>query len=142
MKMAGADDLTQVNINEFFCQAQEYENQKTVLDSIHKILNQLWISHPYPVIRLKELRTWELSGYYQSILEGNYAKRGAQANAGDNIKGGYDYYKDAVKRSDDPLAGIINNVGEGFEKAAENLGGMIKDILTPGKQQKDEKHDA
>jgi Zn-dependent protease with chaperone function len=130
MKLSGADDLTQVNLNEFFNQAQEYENQKSLLDGIHKILNQLWASHPFPVIRLQELKSWELSGYYQNILNGNYLKRGLyQEKVNENIKGGYEYYKETVKSSDDTLSNIVNNVGEGIGKAAEEINKTIKNIF-------------
>jgi hypothetical protein len=130
MKMAGAGDMSQVNINEFFYQAQEYEKQKTLLDSIHKVLNQLWQSHPYPVIRLQELKTWEASGSYQSILEGNYMRREAGAeNVQEDVKDAYEYYRDRVGKSDDPVSNIVNNVGEGLEKAAESIGEKIRDIL-------------
>jgi Zn-dependent protease with chaperone function len=138
MKMAGAEDLTEVNLNDFFMQAQEYENQKSLIDGIHKVLNQLWASHPFPVIRLRELRTWELSGYYQSILDGNYLKRGLyQENARDDIKAGYEYYKDSWKNRDDTLSKVafdvsaeFGKVAEGIGKAAEGIGGSIKDIFT------------
>jgi Zn-dependent protease with chaperone function len=130
MKLSGADDLTEVNLNEFFNQAREYENQKSLLDGIHKILNQLWVSHPVPVIRLQELKGWELSGYYQSILDGNYLKKGLyRENVQENIKGGYDYYKETVKGSDDTLSNMVNNVGEGIGKAAEELHKTIKNIF-------------
>jgi hypothetical protein len=130
MKMAGAEDLSQVNLNEFFAQAQEYENQKSLLDGVHKILNQLWASHPFPVIRLQELKTWESSGYYQTILDGNYLKRGLyQDKAGENIKAGYEYYKETVKSGDDTLSNISNIVGGGIGKAAEEIGRGLKNIF-------------
>ncbi|MDR1221136.1 MAG: M48 family metallopeptidase [Treponema sp.] len=130
MKLSGADDLTQVNLNEFFSQAQEYENQKSLLDGIHKILNQVWASHPVPVIRLQELKSWELSGYYQNILDGNYLKRGFyRGNVNKNIKDGYDYYKETVQSKDDALSNIVNNVGEGIGKAADELNKTLKNIF-------------
>jgi Zn-dependent protease with chaperone function len=130
MKLSGADDLTEVNLNEFFSQAQEYENQKTLLDGIHKILNQLWASHPVPVIRLQELKSWELSGYYQSILDGNYLKRGLyRGNVNENLKDGYAYYKETVKSHDDTLSNIVNNVGDGIGKAADELNKALKNIF-------------
>jgi hypothetical protein len=139
MKMAGAEDLSQVNLNEFFAQAQEYENQKSLLDGVHKILNQLWASHPFPVIRLRELKTWESSGYYQTILEGNYLKRGLyQDNVNDNMKAGYEYYKETITSGDDILSNIINNAGQGIEKAAEEIGRNLKDMFNAVKP-KDEK---
>ncbi|MDR2257729.1 MAG: hypothetical protein LBE14_01120, partial [Treponema sp.] len=134
MKMAGAEDLSQVNLNEFFAQAQEYENQKSLLDGIHKILNQLWASHPFPVIRLRELKSWESSGYYQTILDGNYLKRGLhQENVNENMKAGYEYYRETVKSGDDTLSNIINNVGDGIGKAAEEIGKNLKDFFNTAK---------
>jgi Zn-dependent protease with chaperone function len=130
MKLSGADDLTQVNLNEFFNQAREYENQKSLLDGIHKILNQLWASHPVPVIRLQELKSWELSGYYQSILNGNYFKKGLyRENVNENIKGGYEYYRETMRNNDDTLSNIVNNVGEGIGKAADELNKTLKNIF-------------
>jgi Zn-dependent protease with chaperone function len=137
MKMTGAEDLSEVNLNEFFMQAQEYENQKSFLDGIHKLLNQLWASHPFPVIRLQELRAWELSGYYQTILDGNYLRRSLyQGNTQEDMKAGYEYYRETWKNKDDTLSKVafdvseeIGKVAEGLGKAAEGIGGTIMDIF-------------
>jgi Zn-dependent protease with chaperone function len=136
MKMAGAEDPAEVNLNDFFNQAQEYENQKSLLDGIHKILNQLWASHPFPVTRLRELKTWELSGYYRTILDGNYLKRGLhQGNVNEDIKAGYDYYRETMRNGDDTLSNIINNVGEGIGKVAGEIGKNLKDLFQGGNEQ-------
>jgi len=133
MKMAGADDLSQVNINDFFLQAQEYENKKTLIDSIHKILNSAWTSHPYPVIRLQELKSWALSGSFQSILEGNYIRREYhEENVKEEFDEAYKYYKDTMNNSEDPIfqfAGkmsdnvenTVNEIVKGFEPIKENI---------------------
>ena len=44
--------IGEMNINDFFNQAAEYENGGDILDSVHKLLNMLWQSHPFPVLRL------------------------------------------------------------------------------------------
>ncbi len=137
MKMAGAEDLSQVNLNEFFLQAQEYEDQKSVVDSIHKILNQLWLSHPYPVVRLQELKTWASSGHYRSILEGNYLRRGYhESKVDEDVKAGYEFYKDSFESTDDPVLGFIGGLGAELEKASgqiakgiEKTANEIKDRL-------------
>ena len=41
MKMAGGEDLSQMNVNDFFLQAWEYDNQKTLLDGVYKLLNTI-----------------------------------------------------------------------------------------------------
>ncbi len=130
MKMAGAEDLSQVNLNDFFAQAEEYESQKTVLDSVHKIFGQMKLSHPYPVVRLGELKSWASSGAYESILNGDYLRRGMEGEKpGEEMKQGYQYYKEEFKKSDDPIVKVINNVGEGIEKAAGNLEEKIREIF-------------
>ena len=130
MKMAGAEDLSQVNLNDFFAQAEEYESQKTVLDSVHKIFGQMKLSHPYPVVRLGELKSWASSGAYESILNGDYLRRGMEGEKpGEEMKQGYQYYKEEFKKSDDPIVKVINSVGEGIEKAAGNLEEKIREIF-------------
>jgi Zn-dependent protease with chaperone function len=130
MKLAGGDDMSQLNIDEFFAQAQEYENHKSLLDSIHKILNQLWMSHPYPVIRLQEIRTWALSGTYETILGGTYLRRGYyQSTAQDDMKAGFDHYRQAAREADDPISKFVSGVGDSIEEAAGEIGKTLKGFL-------------
>jgi Zn-dependent protease with chaperone function len=128
MKIAGGDDLSQMNVNDFFLQAWEYDTQKTLLDSVYKLLNTVGESHPFPVIRLQELRSWAASGQYQAILDGAYVKRGAAgAEAGEDVKEGFAYYKGELEKAEDPLLKAVKNVGDSLGKAAEGLRDTLKD---------------
>ncbi len=116
MRMAGADDVSQVNINEFFSQAKEYDDQKSLVDSVHKLLNSAWLSHPYPVVRLQELKAWEMSGYYERIVGGNYLRRAVyEGSFQEEAKEGYDYYKSEFQKSDDPIIRTLNGIGDEVE---------------------------
>jgi Zn-dependent protease with chaperone function len=135
MRLAGAEDLTQVNLNEFFIQAQEYENEKSLLDSIHKVLNQIWMSHPYPVVRLQELKTWASSGKYETIISGTYLKRGeTSSTVEEDVKNAYEYYKETIKQSDDPLSQFVSNLGDGIEKRTEEFTDRLRDFLRHNKE--------
>jgi hypothetical protein len=130
MKMAGGDDLSQMNLNDFFQQAWEYDNQKTLLDGIFKLLNTAGESHPFPVVRLQELRSWAASGAYQSILDGAYLRRGDKTGgAGADIKEGFDYYRTSFEQSEDPLAKAVKAAGDSLSRAAEGLRDSLKDRL-------------
>jgi Zn-dependent protease with chaperone function len=130
MRSAGGEDSSQVNLNEFFLQAQEYDDKKGLLDSFHKILNQVWMTHPYPVVRMQELKSWAASGFYESILSGNYIHRVHRTeDAGADIKDGYDYYRKTIDQGEDPISKLISGIGTGIEKAAGDLGGRLKDML-------------
>ncbi len=130
MKMAGGEDLSQMNVNDFFHQAWEYENQKTLLDGIFKGLNTVGESHPFPVIRLQELHSWASSGAYQAILNGSYARRDAEGpSASKDVREGYEYYKTAAQQSEDPVLKTVKKAGETLGKAAEGLRDSLKGIL-------------
>jgi Zn-dependent protease with chaperone function len=128
MKMAGGEDLSQMNLNDFFLQAWEYDSQKTLLDGISKLLNMAGESHPFPVIRLQELRSWAASGQYKAILDGAYVKRGAESTGpAEDVKAGFDYYRNALEQSDDPLLKAVRNVSDSLGKAADGLRDSLKD---------------
>ena len=130
MKAAGGDDVSQLNLNAFFAQAAEYDNSRGVLDSLFKILNLAWSSHPFPVIRLSELRTWAASGQYQAILDGNYPKRGLKADDPDaDIKKGFDYYAKPESGGEDHIARAAKDIQEGLGKAAANLEDALKKLF-------------
>lgn len=133
MRMAGGEDLSQVNLNDFFEQAQEYEGQKTLLDSVHKFLNQLWLSHPYPVERIQELKSWSSSGSYRAILEGNYLRRGYSPETPDeDMKAGFEFYRAGADRAMDPVSNLLSDLGQGLEKAAGEIGDRLKDLFGGG----------
>ena len=130
MKMAGGEDLSQMNTNDFFLQAQEYESQKSIMDRFYKLLNTMKQSHPFAVVRLQELRTWASSGHYQAILDGNYPRRDVtEENPKEHVKDGYEYYKSKVTASDDSVMKAAKEAGEAIGKATETIRGKLKDAL-------------
>lgn len=75
LKFAGGSS-SQANLGEFIRQAEEYREAGDLSDQVFKVLNLLPASHPFPVIRLAEMRTWFESGEYDRILAGEYRRRG------------------------------------------------------------------
>jgi hypothetical protein len=75
LKFAGgkSDDT---NLADFLAQAEEYRETGDLADQVFKVLNVLALTHPAPVIRVAEMRTWFESGAYERILAGDYKRRG------------------------------------------------------------------
>ncbi|MCX7023144.1 MAG: M48 family metallopeptidase [Spirochaetes bacterium] len=123
MKMAGGDDVSQMNLNDFFEQAAEYEESNSVLDNLYKVLNTAFITHPYPVVRLSELRNWAQAGHYRTIMDGFYLKRSmAKGQPADDVKVGFDFYRSEFEKSADPFGHAVKSVGEEFGKVAAGVG--------------------
>lgn len=120
MKLAGGAHLDQMDINEFFKQASEYERGGTIVDSIFKLLNLAGQSHPFPVIRLAELKRWVDDGSYVKIMEGNYARRDDddEDDVLKNMREAARSYKRDMNESEDPLAGVARTATRAAATAA------------------------
>lgn len=127
MKLAGGSNLSDMDINEFFVQAAEYERSGGVLDSVHKLLNLMGQSHPFPVIRLAELKTWVDSGSYNRILSGDYLRRDqdGEDDVMQNIRDAANRYKEDWNNSQDPLAETLRSAME----SAESVKNRAKDAF-------------
>ena len=79
LKMAGGGDMKEMDLNTFLAQAKEYEESGGAVDRIFKILNTLDQSHPFNTLRAAELQRWIEAGVYDSILRGEYTRRGPDA---------------------------------------------------------------
>jgi Zn-dependent protease with chaperone function len=114
MKFAGGGNTAQMDINEFFLQAAEYERAGTIIDSVHKLLNIAGQSHPFPVLRLTELKTWVDSGAYGKILNGEYEWRDHDGSDDviNNFREAANRYKEDFNNSQDPLAEALRNAME------------------------------
>lgn len=115
MKMAGGAQSVRMDVNEFFVQAADYEGSGNMLDSVHKLLNLLFVSHPFPVIRLTELQSWIDSGDYGRILADQYVRRDEDQSQGqDNVfaqlKTASTTYKEQLEHSKDALAGVVSDL--------------------------------
>jgi Zn-dependent protease with chaperone function len=76
LKLAGGGYLPDANLPEFIAQADEYRSGGDLADQIFKVLGILGANHPFPVLRVAEMRDWFQSGDYDRILRGEYRRRG------------------------------------------------------------------
>lgn len=120
MKMSGGSDVSQINVNEFFIQAAEYDKSDSLKKSMYKLFNTLSLTHPFPVIRLTSLKSWVDSGEFQKIIEGSYRRKSEinEEKIAENFKKATQSYKEENKNSEDPLSGIMNGAIETAEDIA------------------------
>lgn len=133
MKSAGGGKISEMDINEFFKQAAEYDAAGDALDSLYKLLNTIGQSHPFPVVRVAELKTWEKTGYGE-IMNGAYARRGEEnSDLGKDFQDATRQYKEDFQSSKDPLAGLAGNLAAGAEdlmRNADKARQQVEDFFT------------
>ncbi len=117
LKMAGGGKTEDLNLQEFIVQAEEYREGGDVADQVFKVLNLMFQTHPFYVLRVSELRSWIESGDYDRIIRGEYARRGepdpaiaadmkeAAAGYAEGAKDFLDSVADAAKRAGSDFMG-------------------------------------
>lgn len=78
MKLAGgASRWTRaMNQQAFLKQAEKYDAfDDSLLNKAYKVLQQVDMSHPIPVLRAREISNWGQSAAFRKILAGDYEKR-------------------------------------------------------------------
>ena len=81
MKLASGGHLDELDVASFFEQGQEYDESGDMRESLLRLTMVERKTHPYAVVRAKELRRWVDGGAYTAILAGTYPLRVDDADA-------------------------------------------------------------
>lgn len=133
MKMAGGSRTSEMSVGAFVAQAKAYEEEGDVRDGALKFLNLLGQTHPFPVLRLAELKKWVDGDEYRAILNGEYPRRGEDASAADDVAEGARSYKQSVDESNDPFVSAMRGFGANISEEAGALWGQIRNLFGGGK---------
>ncbi|TDO43157.1 Zn-dependent protease with chaperone function [Kribbella sp. VKM Ac-2527] len=116
MKLASGGQLAELDTTAFLAQGTEYEGAGDLRDSVLKLLLLEAQTHPLAVIRAHELRRWVDEGEYTTIVSGTYPKRQEDGDASmtQEAKNAAKSYSDAFARSQDPLAKLLRDAGDGL----------------------------
>lgn len=117
MKLAGGGAMSETNLPEFIRQADEYRAGGDLADQVFKVLNLVAMDHPFPVLRVAEMRDWFQSGEYDRIMRGEYRRRGepepayaqdlsdAARSYAESARATFDVAADAARRMMDSFRG-------------------------------------
>jgi Zn-dependent protease with chaperone function len=123
MKLAGGGRTGDMSMAEFLAQSDEYEAGGSVLDSLFKFLQMTGTTHPFPVLRLAELKGWTDSGGYDTLATGDYPARAGDASVSvyEELKRSSQSYRDDFAKSRDPLARWLMDMGRKAQGAGASL---------------------
>jgi Zn-dependent protease with chaperone function len=121
MKFAGGGAAAQTDLAEFVRQADEYRQGGDLADQVFKVLNLLGADHPFPVLRVAELRDWHDRGEYDRILRGEYRRRSDPESSyvDDLAAAGSSYAQDARETfgaAADAARRVVDSFRAGFNR--------------------------
>lgn len=134
MKMTGGGKIGEMDLSRFLDQAAEYDRTGNLGDSFFKFVNMLTVSHPFPVIRLPEIKAWKDSGAYDTIISGTYRRRGDEVrrNMFNDFEEARRQYRADMDASEDPLARLASDLGKAADRIGKGAGDFISSIFKEG----------
>ncbi len=111
------DDL---NIEAFLEQSDQYRDAGG-LSAYYRFMSTLGRSHPFPVIRVAELRNWVDSGDYSAILDGDYLTTQDSRPVSDDVKDASRNFSDSAAKVFEDTDRYVNDALTGFMNSAKKL---------------------
>jgi Zn-dependent protease with chaperone function len=101
MVLSAGAAAEQLNLDAFLKQGLDYDETGTGLERLSRLFQDLQVTHPLPVKRVRELLAWVQGGDYDRIVGGDYVRRGeepplreegdsAAAHYGERVKGAFE----------------------------------------------------
>ena len=76
MVLAAGTAASELQLDAFVAQAMDHDDGGTGVERVTKLLQDLGLTHPLPVRRVRLLLDWVRSGDYDRIVGGDYPRRG------------------------------------------------------------------
>ena len=108
---AAADEL---NLDAFIAQAADYDEGGKGLDRLTKLMNDMNLTHPMPVRRVRELTDWVRGGEYDRIVDGEYIRRGQEPPLKEEADSASAHYSERI-------AGALQQAGSSIGEMGEQL---------------------
>lgn len=131
MVMAGGKHLDQMDVDAFIEQAREYETGGDIRDNLIKLLAGTRTTHPYPVLRLAELKRWVESGDYARIMDGEYPIRTEDGSerVSEAWTDGASSYKDGWANREDALGKLVQDFSEFVGGKGADVWEQVRDFF-------------
>ncbi len=130
MKTAGGGDVDNMSVEAFVRQAEEYQQDESIRDSALKFLNLIGRTHPFPVLRVNELKSWVDSGEYQRILDGDYEMNGDEESVSDATAD--DWESESSQDTPDLWSELFRTVGATVTETGQALKRQVQTLMDSG----------
>ena len=119
MVMSAGEAADELNLDAFIAQGMDYSEGGTGLERLTKLMQDLQITHPMPVRRVRMLLDWVREGEYDRMVRGDYLRGGEEPTAREEADAAGVFYADRV-------AGAFEAAGSSIEDVGRQLGDWLK----------------
>ena len=119
MTISAGEAAADLNLDAFIAQGMEYSEGGSGLERITKLLQDMRLTHPMPVRRVKMLLDWVHEGEYDRMVRGDYLRRGEEASAREEAEAASTFYADRIGNA-------IQSAGTSVSEMGQQLGDWLK----------------
>ncbi len=119
MVLAAGVPSSRLDLDSFLRQGQDYHEWSSAWDRVSRLLNELNLTHSYPVRRVAELMGWVRSGEYDRIIGGDFPTRDQAPDPKEEAGKAYDHYREKFKKT-------FEDAGESFDKTINTMNDWLK----------------
>jgi hypothetical protein len=114
MVIAAGESADQLNLDAFIAQGMDYTERGTGVERLTRLFQDLRITHPMPVRRVRMLLDWVREGDYDPMVRGEYLRRGDEPTAREEADAAADHYANRI-------AGAFQSAGSSVSEVSEQL---------------------
>jgi Zn-dependent protease with chaperone function len=119
MVLAAGEAAEDLNLDAFIAQGMEYSESGSGLERLTRMLQQLQVTHPMPVRRVRLLLDWVREGDYDRMVRGDYLRTGEEPSAREEADATGAFYADRV-------SGAFQTAGSSISEVGQQLGDWLK----------------
>jgi len=112
MVMSAGEAAADLNLDAFIAQGMEYSDGGSGLERITKLLQDLRLTHPMPVRRVKMLLDWVHEGDYDRMVRGDYLRQGEEPSAREEAETAIPFYADRIGSAIQAAGSSVAEVGQ------------------------------
>ena len=112
MVIAAGEASKDLNLDAFIAQAMDYDEGGKGLEKLSKMLQDLNVTHPMPVRRVRLLLDWVRDGSYDRIVDGDYLRRGQEPPLREEADGAAAHYTARIGDAFAQAGSSVSEVGE------------------------------
>ena len=112
MVIAAGEAAADLNLDAFVAQGAEYAEGGSGLERLTRLLQDLNLTHPMPVRRVRMLLDWVHAGEYDAMVRGEYVRRGQEASAKEEASAAGAHYAERIGDAIQQAGSSVSEVGE------------------------------
>jgi Zn-dependent protease with chaperone function len=112
MVIAAGEAAEQLNLDAFIAQGMDYAEGGSGVERLTKLMQDLRVTHPMPVRRVRMLLDWVREGDYDRMVRGDYLRRGEEPSAREEADAAGAFYGERIAGAFQAAGSSIGDVGQ------------------------------